>query len=103
MIKVTLQNDLLVPVISCDVCLQKIADPLNGAAVNDSMLKMDEGESYEVLHVQKGACHDTAEARLGSHCGWEELSTHLYQLCYNLELTPKWFQQRARQFEEYEM
>lgn len=96
------QEDVIIPVIACDVCNKRIEDVIQ-AAVNLSILNMGETPT-KVLHVHKGESHDIAEAQLkeqyGHYAGWQELSTHLYYLCYNLGLTPQWFEERDRQFEE---
>lgn len=106
MIKVVLEEGRLVPAIICDICHSRITDAMKAAAVNGSMLNVDEEVPDRVLHVHKGKCHDTAEAQLGtpdSPAGWEELSTHLYFLCYNVGLTPDWFEKRDKTFEEFGM
>ncbi|KJH69643.1 hypothetical protein [Aliterella atlantica] len=97
------KEGVIIPVIACDVCNKRIEDVMQAAAVNLSILDMGKTPT-KVLHVHKGKCHDLAEAQVkeqhGHYAGWEELSTHLYYLCYNLGLTPQWFEERDRQFED---
>lgn len=108
MIKVIITKEgLLVPIIVCDVCNKQIEDVMHAYAVNPNRLALAEETPSEVLYAHRGKCQDIAEARMqeqyGMLAGSEELSTHVYLLCYNLGLTPQWFQDRDRQFEEFGM
>lgn len=100
MIQVIFEEGEIIPVIVCDVCNKRIEEVMKAAAVNLSILDLGKIPT-KVLHVHKGECHDLAEARVkeqyGHYAGWEELSMHLYYLCYNLGLTSQWFKERDSQ------
>ncbi len=89
------KEDEIIPVITCDVCNNRIEDVLNAVAVNQNVFDMGETPT-KILHAHKGRCHDSAEAKIGKYAGWEELSAHLYYLCKNLGLTSQWFEARDR-------
>ena len=90
MIMVRYVDGRYTPVINCDVCERRIAEA--GLAV--AVMKhgtIDEAELLPCLHAHKGACHDTAEERLGgkANTGWQELTQHLLFLAHNCKLTPE--------------
>jgi hypothetical protein len=76
------------PMLYCDYCKKRITDAGSAAAITVSH-PMPEGASSDVLHVHKGDCHDAVEKKLGGTAGWEELSRHIMQLNYNVDLSPE--------------
>jgi len=104
MIKIIFQKGTLIPVIICDICGKQIKDAQMGAVVH-SLTDLSEQQKLDVLYAHKGACHDAAEKqfvkgnRRGS--GWEELSIHLYYLCYNTGMTPQKIEEEHERFEAF--
>ena len=79
------------PMVLCDVCKEPITDAGMAAVVQEPT---NEPEAIlKIQHVHKRACHNTAEAAMHA-TGWEELETHLAQLCWNVGFTPKAMQAR---------
>ncbi len=71
------------PILMCDVCGMRIAE--GGAACFDMKEQM-----APALHVHKGTCLDTTEAKIehaGGDFGWTEMRDHLYYLCGNVGFT----------------
>lgn len=86
MIRIHYKDGRNIPVLMCDVCGTWIEDAKEGAAV--FVTPQNNGDTTDVMHVHKRACHDAAEAKLGGRakCSWQELSEHMLHLTHNTAL-----------------
>lgn len=83
MIAVLTTDGRSAPILLCDYCEERITDAGMGAAVFQPA--SESTELQPVLHVHKGRCHDSADAKCGGRTGgdWVELDRHLLQLLFN--------------------
>jgi hypothetical protein len=81
-------NPRVSPVFVCDICHEPITKVGKGAAAFRSN-GLGEGETYKVLHVHKGGCHNTAEKQVVGERGgvWHELADHLNDVAVGLGVT----------------
>ncbi len=101
MIKVWYKDGRYVPIITCDICNERIEDAAVAAAVAPSG-EPDKDQVLDVLHAHKGRCHEAAEHKLGGdlNTGWEELSVHVLYLARNVKLSPEALIKLGKQQEE---
>lgn len=71
------------PIIRCDACREMIVDAKTAVAVWPE-IKV-EGQDRQVAYAHKGICHDVIDLAWGKpKCPWDELSTHIQRLMFNL-------------------
>jgi len=81
-VKIFNRAGLSAPIFVCDVCGDGINLLHEGAVVFDMMAP--DNVKTDALHVHKGTCLDTAEAKIGEvRAGWDELAEHIKHLIAN--------------------